>query len=597
MAKIAPSADTKIYRIKKWLGVNENPDGATRLKLGELSESRNWRITLGGSLQIRPGTRTVLDFAGPVRGLWRGRVDDREVTVCAAEGKFWEIDLASSAKTEMGTLTDAPTCFFGYEKKLYMLNGSEYKVWDGQGAATDVEGYRPIVSISNTPAGGGAMFEQVNKLTGAKRAKFSPTGSATLYTLPEKDIQSVDYAKNLVTDVTYATNQYSVNLVNGTVTFTSAPASGINTIEIGWTSKKNDRESLCAMRFYEIYGGTTDSRVFLYGDGSNKAFYSGLDENGRPTAEYFPDLNVLSAGEANSPITGLIRHFSRMLVFKENSAYSVTSDTATLADNSVIPAFKLMTINRAVGNDAPGQCVLVDNNPRSLHAGAAYEWKSVVSFLTTDERHGKLLTDRVNETLKSFDLGKTVAFDDERNREYYIAYNGDAVIHNYDDDAWYIYKNFPACSFLSVDGELYIGCTGGQIRHVSRTYMNDDGFPIDAYCISGEMAFDRDWKRKYSSVIWVAMKPERHGRVYVTAMSNRKADYPEKIVAYGFASFIPCDFARFSFGTNRRSQVKRVKLKVKKYTYYQLIFESNDAKAAATVVGVDFHVRYAGDVK
>ena len=45
MAKIDVSDDAKILQIKKWLGLNESPDGDTGLKTGEAAEMRNFRIT------------------------------------------------------------------------------------------------------------------------------------------------------------------------------------------------------------------------------------------------------------------------------------------------------------------------------------------------------------------------------------------------------------------------------------------------------------------------------------------------------------------------------------------------------------------------
>ena len=71
------------------------------------------------------------------------------------------------------------------------------------------------------------------------------------------------------------------------------------------------------MRFSETYNGQTDTRVFLYGDGSNTAIYSGLDYNGKPTAEYFPDLNEIAVDSANTPITSMIKHYDSFLHLRQ----------------------------------------------------------------------------------------------------------------------------------------------------------------------------------------------------------------------------------------------------------------------------------------
>ena len=133
--------------------------------------------------------------------------------------------------------------------------------------------------------------------------------------------------------------------------------------------------------------------------------------------------------------------------------------------------------------------------------------------------------------------------------------------------------------------------------HFSRDYRNDNKEPIDAHWESGSMDFDQDWRRKYSANIWVAIKPESLSRVTVTAQSNRKSDYVEKVVAYSLATFENANFAHWAFGTNRKPQVQRVRIKVKKFTFYKMIFSSLSASAASTILGVDFQVRYTGNVK
>jgi hypothetical protein len=88
-----------------------------------------------------------------------------------------------------------------------------------------------------------------------------------------------------------------------------------------------------------------DNRVFLYGDGSNKAYYSDLDYDGQSRADYFPALNVVRIGDANTPITAMIRHYDRLLAFKLDSAYSLSYDTITLSGGSMTAGFHIRTVN------------------------------------------------------------------------------------------------------------------------------------------------------------------------------------------------------------------------------------------------------------
>lgn len=595
MAKIVSTAKQGVFTISRWLGVNENPDGDTKLKMGEASESRNWRITKDGHLQIRPGYAPFVSLGNePVLDMWHGFVAKVEITAAVCAGKLWVI--ASGAATDKGAVTGSSAHMFGFSEKLYILTGSKYYEYDGT-TLSEVTGYRPMLTTETLPTGGGTSLEQVNKLCGLRRARYSPDGTAKDFHLAETGIVSVDYVKNVTTGTNYTvTTDYTVNLTTGTVTFVTVPAKGVDTIEIGWTFGTNYRSQVEAMKFAETYNGATDTRIFIYGDGSNKAFYSGLDFDGKPRADYFPDMNEMAVDSANTPITSMIKHFNALLVFKTDGSFITTYGTVTKTDGAIISAFYVTPLNREIGNAAPGQAVLVRNNPFTLHGRSVYEWL-MNSYAVKDERIVKCKSDRVRETLGNLDLTKSVCYDDEYNTEYYVCQNGKAVVYNYTTDTWSIYTNIPATCFISINGVLYFGTGGGKIMKFSRSYRNDNGTAIDAYWKSGAMDFQKDFLTKYSSETWIAMKPESQARVSVTAQSNRKSVYETKTVASSLITFTHLDFAHFSFATNRQPQVYRERIKLKKFVFMYLIFESVSTAATATILGADVKVRYAGDAK
>ena len=602
MASIGSASGAKIYQIQKWLGLNESPDGDTGLRMGEAAQMRNFRITRENHLQIRPGYAAVCTLAEdesdgetgeaihhPVQGMWCGYVAGVRHLLAACGGHLWDVNTDTWGKTDLGSIADAPTSFFGFSRKVYLLTGSEYYCWSGEGGVAAVEGYIPLVATATVPSGGGTLLEAVNKLNGKRRQQFSPDGTATEFYLVETGVDELISVEG--TDISY-----TVDLEAGKLTFESAPPKGVNTITATWRKGNGDRSKVTGMRFAELYNGASDSRVFLYGDGTNEAIYSGLDEAGAATAEYFPDLNVMAVDSANTPITALIRHYDRLLVFKTDSAHSVQYNTLTLADGSVTAAFYASTLNREIGCAAPGQARLVENNPRTLFGRGCYEWALTIGS-TRDERNAKRLSDKVEATLGSFDLSRAVTLDDEQQREYYVFCAGRAVVHNYGCNAWYVYTNLPVQAAENVGGEVYFGTPDGKLMHFSRQYRNDNLEPIDAYWESGSMDFDRDWRRKYSATLWVSIKPESQGRVTVTAQSNRKSDYIKKDIAVGLSSFSNVSFAHWSFGTNRKPQVYRTRIKVKKFTFYKLIFASKSTSATATILATDFQVRYTGNVK
>lgn len=612
MANITAGNSMTILKIKEFLGLNQNPDGDTKIKVGEMAAMRNFAITRDGHLQIRPGTKTILDIGAaweewaedqsepedePVFcGCWYGMVNGEYRLLTAYGGVIFDIDLLQETIDVVGTCTQDPqTSFFGFDEKVYLLNGHEYKSWTGEPSATfqDVVGYVPLIQTATTPGGSGTLLENVNRLTGLRRVRYSPDGEEKDFYLPETGIDVVTAVEG--TSITYTTDT-----ANGKVTFTSPPAKGTNTVTITYKKGNGSVSEVTGMHYAELFNGSTDTRVFLYGDGTNKIIYSGINgDTGLATADYFPDLYEAAIGDSNTPVTALVRHYGRLLAFKTDSAYSLSYSTMTLDTGVTTSAFYVLPVNRQLGNEAMGQVRLLENNPLTLDAGSVYQWRSTSSSgnITDNQQNATRISDRVAVILDGFTLKDTKTFNRKYYHEYWFLWGGQAVILNYANNTWYYYTNIPFAGMFEIEDQTYGITADGKLKHFSRQYRNDDTEEIDAYAETGSMDFDRDWLLKYSPMLFVAIQPEVQARIIVTAQSNRRSDYPEKVVASSLATFSHVDFNHWSFKTNRKPQVDRLKLKVKKATFYKLIFKSSSASATATVLETDVQLRYAGNVK
>lgn len=654
MARISSSSVQSVAKINRFFGLNEDPDGATALKTGEMSVMRNFRVSRGGHLQKRPGTRLVMqlpmvddwnpdggdqpaellgagnserpevppDYPGDAQmdpitgervvfhGLWTGVVKGREVVLCNLGGRVLSLDLAARTYAEIGTAAQSKTTFFAFDDKIYMLDGTDYHAWDGgEGGFQPVEGYIPIVLTATTPQGAGTVLESVNRLTGKRRVQFSPDGVEKVFHLPQ---QNVTIHKVEGTDI-----QRTFDTSAGTVTFSTPPTAGTNTIEVTYSVTSELRADVVHMRFAELYNGAQDTRVFLYGDGTNKAIYSGIcHDSGKPSAEYFPDLYEVTVGEKNTPITALVRQYSRLMAFKPGSAWCIQYGDITLDGGMVTAAFYTSPVNRQIGNDAVGQVRLLENDPLTMDGGSIYLWHNTNGYVTNNATAAKRISDRVAHTLEGFDLSRIKTCNVLNNQEFWFLYGHKALIYNYANDTWYLYDGLPFDEIVEVEGEVYGLGNNGRVVHLSRAYTSDDdghdetvenanGEPvtrpviraIDCYAETGYMDFSRAWQFKYSPMLFVAVKPEVGAGVWVTVRSSRKGLYPDKIASGNLSTFEDMNFARFSFTTNRRPQVRRLKLKVKKSPYYQIIYKISDMVSTATVLETDVRIRYAGYAK
>ena len=436
MAQITSSNDIQVLKIRQFLGLNENPDGDTKIKNGEMSKMRNFRVTREKHLQLRPGTKTVLNLKtawdawcaesghtapteSPVfSGAWEGVVDSKQRTLAAFGGLIFSLDPAALTVKVVGQCTQDQTSFFGFSNKVYLLNGHEYMSWDGKedSSFAAVEGYIPTVMNATTPAGGGFLLENVNRLTGKRKVLYSPDGKETVFHIPEKTVDEIISVK-----IGDKAQTFTSDLKARTFTITPAPAAGTNTLELVYRSGNGERAQVTGMRFSELYNGQTDSRVFLYGDGTNKTIYSGIDSaTGKPSAEYFPDLYEAEVGEANTPITGMVRHYARLVVFKQDATYSMSYSTLVTATDVTTAAFYVTPVNRQFGNKAPGQVDILENNPLTLDDQAVYRWRSVSTGgnITFDERNAERISNRVEVTLQGFDMAETRTFNRKSAQEY-----------------------------------------------------------------------------------------------------------------------------------------------------------------------------------
>jgi hypothetical protein len=95
----------------------------------------------------------------------------------------------------------------------------------------------------------------------------------------------------------------------------------------------------------------------------------------------------------------------------------------------------------------------------------------------------------------------------------------------------------------------------------------------------------------------VSILPQSRSMMSVTASTDRRETYMEKTLRNDVFSFENVGFANWTFKVNTTPKIQRVRLKVKKFVYYKLIFKVEEPGARATVLGFDQQVRFSSMVK
>lgn len=623
---------TKMFTVDRFLGINEAADGFTELKMGEASEMVNFLITDGFNLTVRPGIQRI-EFAqdrepAPILASWAGFISENSteehlLVVDFAEGtdRIWlytrnETDGSTTQFRQDGALgltseENSMVKIFAFGGKLWVMSRGNTVSYQNGRFVTE-EPYVPLVIAGAAPSGGGTTIERINLLTGKRRVNYSADGEAVDYVLPaealvvEKII--IDNAEVAVADVG------AYNADAQTFTFKVAPEKGVGNVEFTYTTNEADAETsrlvILGMPVVEAYNGSTDTRLFVGGKG-NICYYSGVTQYGEATPLYFPALNEVAVDMTGASVTGLVRHYSKLLVFTRDGTYTLSYEPVTTEDGTTTAGFYLRSANREFGNDVVGQVRTVNNYPRTITRDGIYEWRITSSYYQ-DERYAQRVSGRIQRSLRDADIHKIVTCDNNFEKTYYAFLNDDqgtVLVNRYDltkEDIWCIYRGelfkdvtnvfvFDGTVFFANGVEVF--CLNESMTKDAPVVPGEESAGIKARWESGYMDFGADYRRKFTSQIYVSMLPRSNSEMIITAETDRRSDHMEKTVYSNIFFWPDAGFPNWTFDTNATPKIQRVRLKVKKFVYYKLIFRVESDGATATVLGYDQEIRFGSMAK
>ncbi len=627
---MASQTGTKMFTVDKFLGINESGDGDTELKMGEASKMVNFTVTDAYNLSLRPGVRRI-DFAAernpaPLLSAWAGFLGQRDLLVlCDFSNKTDRLFVYERAEDESHRMVhrqegalgltsekNAKVNIFTFNGDLYIMSSGHTVIYDGQ-TFVRKDPYIPLVIAGADPAGGGTTLENINLLSGKRRMTFSADGTSTAYYLPNEAVGVVSITvDNVVQDVEAAG---SFDAGNRVFTFAAAPVKGVGNVEITYATDPDiaeaSRMQIINCTLHEEYNGSTDTRLFVAGDGSNRCYYTGVTQSGEATALYFPAMNEVAVDMSGSAITGLVRHYSKLLVFKNDGTFSISYEPVTLTDGNTVAGFYLRPMNREFGHEIMGQLQTVNNYPRSITKDGIYEWRITSSYYK-DERYANRISDMVENSLSRANISNVVTCDDDYKKNYYIFlndYEGTVLVNRYElnkGNTWCIYKSeiFKNVKFAMVHGGEMVFCNETEAFQLYDDLTTDasvepggEATQIKARWESGFMHFGADFRRKYSSEIYVSVQPQSGSNITITAETDKRSDYLEKTIENDVFQWSNVNFATWNFNTNDRPTINRVRLKVKKFVYYKLIFIIDKPGAQGTILSVDQKIRFASMAK
>lgn len=553
---------------------------------------------VGGMPEKRLGWRTLHELEKPINGLFFGEIDEVETFIAHGGTKLYKWDLLTFSVIEEDIENAKSTAFF-MNKKLYILTGKEYLVYDGTTIqSVEDEAYVPEILISRTPAGGGTVFEPVNLLGSKRKESFLGNGTDKIYQLSANSITSVDLIQEINAtgglDTLAVTTDYTADLTTGKIAFTNTHApivAGQDNVFITYSKTVSgyaDRIKNCTIS--TLYGLGGSNRVFVSGNPDYKAqdWYSDIF---RPN--YFPDLNYSVVGSDETAIMGYSRIGKYLIVIKEDNQ----QDSTIFQRWGTMAADGSVTFSTEQGISGTG--AISKNCFASLIDEPLFFSRRGIMAITSSN----ILLERTVQNRSYFvdamlikESNLDTAIGCEWNGYYVLAINGRAYIldsrnktYQSQSEADFIYEcyhwdNIPAICFLSLGNDLYFGTAEGEVCKFnsdisSLDKYNDDNDPVACYWSTkndddGASYLYKTMQKKGCNV---TIKPFSQSSAKVGVIVDGD---PEQLITIqqqtmDVFDFNNIDFERFTFNTNLSPREIYFKKKIKKYKRLQIII-AND---------------------
>lgn len=276
---------------------------------------KNYKSSKGRCVESRPDIELVKQFTDDIFGHIFFMYQGQSHLIVHSGTKLYNDNTVIYEN-----MSEHKSYFFVYANKLYIIDGSNYLVYDGT-TVSEVEGFIPTTTISRKPNGGGTVYQDVNLLTGIRKNSFCADGESTVYHLDTETFDN-DYTIKVWVDDQLLSSGYTANSNNGTVTFNNAPSKpgtdGADNVVIQFRKTiEGNKNRIVNCSIIRIF----DNRVFFSGnsDFPNKLWHSSLND---PT--YCSDLDYYDEGSDDSAIKSLVVGNNAIWAMKEPNQSNTT---------------------------------------------------------------------------------------------------------------------------------------------------------------------------------------------------------------------------------------------------------------------------------
>lgn len=515
------------------------------------------------------------------------------------------------------------TQFFAYGGKLYILDGQNYLCYDGTACAA-VSGKIPHIIIAGAPNGGGVQYEQVNLIQDKWIQSFAGDGASTVYQLAFDNLDNtplvVEQAKLENGAVTWDTltenTDYTVDRVNGKVTFTQAPSEPVYAQEdnVRVTASK-DRSAMrerilgCTIaKGFGINGYENQLFVSANEEYKNYLFWSAIDD---PT--YFGDLQYAVLGQDNSAIMSFNALNTQLIIHKDT-----VSGQSYILSVFLSPINEIQTPQVKVEKVIGGSGCICKYASRQFGEPLFLSQLGIQAITYRDLSNYEIETmrgDRINRKLLAEpDLEKAVSC--VYKYYYMLAINGNVylldrlnpqeegnVLSNAYQYNAFFWNDVPVSAFFTLGNDLYFGTPDGKIMkfytdEFSSSSYNDAGQTYEWLWEFPEYVGNLFYQNK--SIKYVALRAKAYVRTTVTVDVQLEGLWYEVLtdnVSFGFLDLNDLDLNNLNLSTDTTPKKTTEKYNQRKLDKFAFRVRGNTINQPFGLYSFAFEVKEKGKHK
>lgn len=355
---------------------------------------KNYKSSNGRCIETRPDVELIDTFDNTIFGLFFYTINTIEHMIVHSGTSLFDIDMSTKEKKviKQDGMKPAKSQAFISNNIFFIKDGINYLEYDGE-TIKEVVGTIPITYIGCPPDGKGTKYQDHNILSPTEQVWYCADGTSKEYILKDTNISRVD--KVWITGANgedILTNDYTVDTVNGKVTFTTAPAKpdtdGKDNVKIQYTKNSQahrDRIEKCTI--LTVF----DDRIFFSGNVNypNTVFHCEYNgDEGLADPRYVSSTDYYEEGIDTAAVKAMVAGNNALWVFKEPSQAN-TSIFYHIPNDEYIEA--LGTTKRAYPN--------THSSIATGCVGAAINFRDDIVFFSPSGMEGMATTDVTTEQL------------------------------------------------------------------------------------------------------------------------------------------------------------------------------------------------------